>query len=793
MKKFIWIFLGLIIFLLFAFLIFGYSLKPNYSGNQNLSGLSQEVTVHYDSYGIPHIYGANEKDAFKALGYVHAQDRLWQMELLRRIGSGGLSELFGKDLIGTDKFFLALGIDDASKEVVSQLNSQNIGVQLTQAYLDGINQFLDKGPTPIEFYLTGIEKRPFEIKDVYNIMGYMAFSFAMAHKTDPLLSEINNRLGPEYLKDLAVHSDTSTVWLQNNPHQSYDIASDNMTAKVFKSLKKLSIPLFEGSNSWVLGPKKTKNGKVIFANDPHIGFSQPSVWYEAHVVSPEYEKYGYHIAGLPFPLLGHDRNLAYGMTMFENDDVDFYKEKIHPTDSTKYLYKGSWQSFKRVKKSIKVKDSATIDFSYKVTKRGPILNGIADQIKGNESISMWWVYTQGENKIMDALYSLSHSNNIDDFRDGLKDIHAPGLNIMYGDAQDNVAWWASAQLYHIPDSVNTKMVYTGDNYLDDEKQYLDFNQNPQSENPPAGYVYSANNQPDSIAGMLYPGYYLPEDRARRITELLDAKNDWSAENVQTMINDVTSPVDKGILETLLGNLEISNLSEKQQKAINQLKEWDGTYDLNSTNAILYHRWTYNLLKAIFLDELGQDSFDGLMSTHLIKRSIAPLFSNPKSVWWDNIETEEKETAGQLINTAFEQSYRDLVETHGENIEEWTWDKFHLLEHGHPIGQVEALRSYFNVGPFAVKGSREVINNLFFPYTDEENYKISSGPSTRRIIDFSDIENSKSILPTGQSGNPLSEHYKDQAEMYINGEFRKMMMNKEEIETTSKSVLVLKPE
>ena len=778
---------------MFAFLIFGYSLKPKYSGTQNLSGLSQEVTVHYDLYGIPHIYGANEKDAFKALGYVHAQDRLWQMELLRRIGSGGLSELFGKDLIGTDKFFLALGIDDASKEVVSQLNSQDIGVQLTQAYLDGINQFLDKGPTPIEFYLTGIEKRPFEIKDVYNIMGYMAFSFAMAHKTDPLLSEINNRLGPEYLKDLAVHSDTSTVWLQNNPHQSYDIATDNLTANVFESLEQLNIPLFEGSNSWVLGSKKTKKGKVIFANDPHIGFSQPSVWYEAHVVSPEYEKYGYHIAGLPFPLLGHDRNLAYGMTMFENDDVDFYKEEIHRTDSTKYQYKGTWQSFKTVKKRIKVKDSATIDFSYNVTKRGPVLNGIANQIKGNEPISMWWVYTQGENKIMDALYSLSHSDNIDDFREGLKNIHAPGLNIMYGDAQDNVAWWASAQLYHIPDSVNTKMVYAGNNYLDDEKHYLDFNQNPQSENPPAGYVYSANNQPDSIAGMLYPGYYLPEDRARRITELLDAKNDWSAENVQTMINDVTSPVDKGILETLLGNLEISSWSEKQQKAINQLKEWDGTYDLNNTNAILYHRWTYNLLKAIFLDELGQESFDGLMSTHLIKRSVAPLFSNPNSVWWNNIETEEKETASQLINAAFKQSYQDLVETHGENKDEWTWGKFHLIEHGHPIGQVEALRSYFNVGPFSVKGSREVINNLFFPYTDEENYKVSSGPSTRRVIDFSDIENSKSILPTGQSGNPLSKHYKDQAEMYINGEFRKMMMNKEEIETTSKSVLILKPE
>ncbi|MGS0528373.1 penicillin acylase family protein [Zobellia nedashkovskayae] len=178
-----------------------YHLKPDYDGKKKLQGLSEEVQVYYDTYGIPHIYAKNDADAFKALGYVHAQDRLWQMELLRRIGRGGLSEVFGKDLLGTDKFFLALGIDDYSSETIAKLNTSDAAVQMSQAYLEGVNQFVEEGPTPIEFYLTGIDKKPFVLKDVYNTIGYMAFSFAMAHKTDPLLSKIKDKLGFEYLKD----------------------------------------------------------------------------------------------------------------------------------------------------------------------------------------------------------------------------------------------------------------------------------------------------------------------------------------------------------------------------------------------------------------------------------------------------------------------------------------------------------------------------------------------------------------------------------------------------------------
>jgi len=773
--------------------IFVYALKPDYSGEKELVDLKQEVKVYYDSYGIPHIYGENEQDAYRALGYVHAQDRLWQMELLRRIASGGLSEVFGTDLLGTDKFFLSLGIADASKITISHIDKLDEGVILTEAYLDGINQFIAEGPTPIEFYLTGIDKEKFVLEDVYNTIGYMAFSFAMAHKTDPLLTTINKKLGPEYLKDLHIESDIDTEWIKNYNPSLNDSIQNNLTAVVDKALGALNIPLFEGSNSWVIAPEKTKNGKVIFANDPHIGFAQPSVWYEAHIETPTYSKYGYHIAGIPFPLLGHNRELAYGLTMFENDDVDFYYEQSNPDNANQYLTSHGYVDYEIINKNIKVKDSANVEFTYKKSEHGPILNGIAEQIQGDRPIAMSWIYTQMQNRVIDALFGLSHADNLNEFKAALPKIHAPGLNVMYGDAKGNVAWFATAQLYNIPDSIPTKFIYEVGEGLPVEKELLDFNQNPQAINPPSHYVYSANNQPDSIAGMLYPGYYLPENRAKRIVELLEPKNDWDSASASKMITDVISSVEPEIVTDLSKLIDVSFLSENGLKIIDQLKLWDGNYELSSIAGTVYNRWIYHYLKNTFKDEMGEQLFTQFLGTHLMKRLIAPISKNESSVWWDDITTaNSSESMKDIVNLSFTQAIASLEKDFGNNSDNWKWENVHTIEHGHPIGQIAALRSFFNVGPYPIKGTREVINNMAFPYDETGFYKTSSGPSTRRIIDFSDIENSISILPTGQSGNPLSRHYRDQAEMFNNGEFRKMMMNKDEIMNTAKSTLVLAP-
>ncbi len=773
--------------------IFAYTLKPDYEGEKTIANLSQGVTIHYDTYGIPHIYGSNKKDAFRALGYVHAQDRLWQMELLRRIGRGGLSEVFGETTVETDKFFLALGIDEASAKTVAELDMNSEAVSLSLAYLDGVNQFVEEGPTPIEFYLTGLKKSEFTLHDIQNVFGYMAFSFAQAQKTDPLLSRIKDSLGVAYLKDLDVEIDPSTTMIKNHKGRAIDSASQTLISSVSKTLESLHIPLFEGSNSWVIGPDKTKNGKVIFANDPHIGFAQPSVWFEAHVVTPTYEKYGYHLAGVPFPVLAHDRKLAYGVTMFENDDVDFYYEEINPEDSSKYKFDSVWVPFKTKPYTIKVKDAEDVEFTVKKTKRGPMMNGIMKEIMAERPISMWWTYTQNKNEAMQALYQMSAASNLKEIENALPKIHAPGLNIMYGDADGNIAWWATAKLHKIPDSVSTKFIQTDHKTFPSEREYMPFSENPQAINPPENYVYSANNQPDAIGGKLYPGYYLPENRAKRIVQLLEPKNDWDTGAVRTMLTDVTSSVNPSIVKNLAKGLEIKTLDTLQLELLDKLNMWKGDYPLESVAATLYHRWILYFLKYTFEDELGKENFNQFLRTHFSKRIIAPMAANQNSVWWDDVNTKPQETQSDIIQKSYLRAFVSLEDDFGKDSSQWTWGNIHTLEHGHPIGQAGGLlKSFFNVGPFPINGSREVINNLGFSYNETVYFDVTAGPSTRRIVDFSDIENSMSILPTGQSGNPFSKHYQDQAEMFVNGEFRKMMMNKNEIIEKSDSKLVLKP-
>ncbi|MBK5209936.1 MAG: penicillin acylase family protein [Flavobacteriaceae bacterium] len=790
LKKILLIIGVLIVLILIGGWMYFNSLKPDYSGKISLSGIENETTVYFDDYGIPHIYAQNQYDATTALGYVHAQDRLWQMELMRRIAPGRLSEIFGKDMLKNDQFFVSLGIEEASKKSIEKLDKNGEVYKLAVAYLNGINQFIENGSTPIEFTLVGIEKEKYELNDIYNILGYMSFSFAMAQKTDPLLSVIQEKLGDAYIKELNINSDPNTTFIKNSKENIDNFTT--MVASVNEIMENSPIPPFIGSNSWVVSPNKTTTGKVIFANDPHIGYSQPAVWYEAHTVTPDYEMYGYHLAGVPFPLLGHNRNYAYGLTMFENDDLDFYKEENDPADSTKYKTPNGFETYKTATKTIKVKDAEDVIITVRSSRHGPIMNDAIEAIAENEPVAMSWIYTRLEGKILDALYTISRATEMNDVKKGASMIHAPGLNIMYGDAKGNVAWWASGKLYKHNPNVNTKFILNGASGYDDPIEYLDFSSNPMAENPPWNYVYSANNQPDSIAGMLYPGYYVPEDRAKRIVQLLAPKNNWNKQSMSAMINDITSSVSPGIVKEFTEIMDYDSFSKNEQNAIDVLQLWDGSNTVDNIAPTIYNKWIYLYLKNTFENELGEKLFIQFLATHLSKRVIADQIKKDSSIWWDDITTKDKtESKKEILSKSLVEAVAFLEKQLGTDIKAWNWGKIHTLEHNHPLGKVAALKKYFNVGPFAINGTREVINNMSFDYDDSGLYKVNAGPSTRRIIDFSDIENSISILPTGESGNPFSKHYKDQAEMYNKGEFRKMKMNEEEIKSVS-TILIISP-
>lgn len=789
-KYFFLLLLSLIIVLVIVVYAFLNQTKPVYSGELSLKGIDSQTTVYFDAYGVPHIYANNQKDAMMALGYVHAQDRLWQMELMRRIAPGKLSEIFGNPALKTDLFFTGIGIDENSTKAVSQMDTNSQTYILASAYLRGINNYLAQGKTPVEFSLLGIKKEKFTLKDVYNIFGFMSFSFAMAQKTDPLLTDIRDRLGSSYLNDFGIHGEFNT-----KPLKSYkgDLKEYSEISRTISALLENTVaPPFIGSNSWVIGGERTKRGKVILANDPHIMYSQPGTWYEAHISCPNYEMYGFYIAGTPFPLLGHNRTYAYGLTMFENDDVDFFQETDNPNNTKQYQTIDGFKNYTYHQKTIRVKDSASVKLMVKTSQHGPVVNGLLEGVKGNKSVAMSWMYTQQKNQILQAVYELSHAKNLNDFHKNIELIHAPGLNIMYGDATGNVAWITSGKLYKVPQTVNTNFILNGANGIDDQKRFLPFEQNPSAINPPWHYVYSANNQPEKINGYLYPGYYLPKDRALRIDGLLQSKKDWTKESVSKMMVDNTSAVIPQIVSEITNVLDKSKFNGQEVKALQFLKQWNGSHTLSNVAPTIYNKWLYFYLKDTFEDELGEENFKLFLNTHIVKQLIENQIKNGNSPWWDNLKTTQtKETQSQIITQSYKEAVHSLEKQLGPEVSKWSWGKVHQVTFQHPIGKVKLFQKFFNVGPFSIEGSNEVINNQLFMYTDDAEINIKGGPSTRRVVDFSDIENCWSVLPTGQSGNPMSSHYKDQTQLFVTGGFRKMMLNKKEIIATS-SKLVFKP-
>ena len=761
---------------------------PNYKGELEINYLSDEVTIYFDEIGVPHINAKNQKDAYIALGYVHAQDRLWQMELIRIIAPGRLSEIFGKDLLETDVFFAGLGIEEASEKSIAKLDTSSEAYLMSMAYLEGVNQYFNEGKMPLEFDLVGIKKEKYTLKDIYNVFGYMSFSFAVAHKTDPLLTEIKEKLGAPYFNELMSAFDKN---LTINKTEIQPIKAE-MSKVVSKIMDNLPVSAFIGSNSWVIAPEKTRNGKVLFANDPHIGFAQPSVWYQNHIKTPDYEIYGYNIALMPFPLLGHNRDYAYGLTMLANDDLNFYIEKNNPDNANQYKTVDGFKDYEIRTKTIKIKDEKDTTFQVKVSKHGPIMNGLNRNISDDRPIAMNWMYTYLENEMLNVAHGISHAKSLENFRASVAKIHAPGLNVMYGDAKDNIAWFAAAKLYQLRDSVSSKTYLDGASGKDEILEILPFEENPQAINPSRNYVYSANHQPDSVRGKLYPGYYQPEDRSKRIVELLEAKNDFTKEDVAKMIYDVKSSNVSQIANDLLAIVNDSDFSVSQKKAVSILKNWDGTYSKTAVGATIYNRFLYEFLVNTFKDELG-DGFELFINSQLQDQVLPNQISRENSVWWDNISSKNKtETRAEIVTTSFKNAFSFLENQLGANVEDWLWKRVISIEHEHAIGKAGGvLRKFFNVGPFETIGGNEVINNQIFKLDSTGVYKITAGPSTRRVIDFSDIENSLSILPTGQSGRVFSPYYKDQAQKFVDGEFVKMSLNLKEIEK-SKNILVLKP-
>ena len=771
------------------------SLKPTYEGTLNLQGLEQNVEVYFDDYGIPHIYAESEADAQFALGYLHAQDRLWQIELLRRVGSGRLAEILGEPVVKTDKFFRTINSLETAKKaakVFEAIPADDPMKKAALAYYAGINSFIKNGATPVEFGVLGIEKEELTILDCYAVFGYVAFSFAQAFRTDPIVAKIHQDFGDNYLNDLDVHWNPTAQMIPTYQAPAITDAELSDALSMNELFESLPAPPWIGSNSWIISGKKTKSGKTIFTNDTHIGFAQPSVWWEAHIEYPGHRGYGNYMAGIPFPIIGHNDHTAIGLTMFENDDIDFYVEQLNPDNPNQVRFKDKWEDLKIRKEVIKVKDGKDIEIEVKNSRHGPIVNEVVEGIQKvtKQPVSAYWIYNEFIPNNLGTTYQLSHAKNIDEARAGAAQIVAPGLNGMYADKEGNIAWWAMAKLPIRPKHVNTKLFLDGASGEDEILGYEPFENNPQSENPPEGYLYSANNQPDTTNGVLQPGYYIPEDRGKRIMDLLSAKDDWDVAAAKEMITEVVSDKKPRMVEKIIQILSNTTFKNKNAgKAAEILATWDGDNQLDDIAPTIFAKLQYKILELTCKDELG-DNFTEFLNTVLSRRSLPFLLEKEQSPWWDDQNTKDKkENRTDIIHAAFEQSLEAITTQLGDDIAQWQWGKVHTIEHPHTLGQNETLRPYFNVGPYPVVGNKEVINNMSFTINGSGKYEVVSGPAVRRVIDFADMEHSLNVLPTGNSGNPLSPHYSDQAKMFVDGEFRMQLMNKAEIKAAGRKLIL----
>jgi penicillin amidase len=767
-----------------------YSKQPIRSGEVSLSNLQAPVSVRYDERGVPHIQAQNEADMYRTLGYVHAQDRLFQMEMVRRLARGELAAILGPKLLDSDRLFRTLGIRAHADAYVAKMDTNTAANKALNAYLDGINQYQNTHPAPIEFDILGISKRPFTAKDTLSVAGYMAYSFAAAFRTEPVMTYVRDQLGVHYLDvfDLAWHPEgVIPPILKDNDWQDLN----NLAQISQKTLTDSGLALFEGSNAWAISGSRTASGKPLLAGDPHIGFAVPSVWYEAHLSYPGFELYGHHQALNPVASLGHNLDFGWSITMFQNDDIDLIAEKLNPDNAHQVWYQGQWVELQSRTEKIEVKGADPVTLTLRRSPHGPIINDALGEHSGKTPIAMWWAFLETENPILDAFYQLNRADTLAKARAASEKIHAPGLNIVWANASGDIGWWAAAKLPLRPSGVDPTFILDGSSSDADKLGFVPFTDNPQEENPGRGYIVSANYQTVPDSGIEVPGYYnLPARGIRLDQRLADSNVKWNVQNSQALQLDTGSGYAQRFLKPLLPIIQ-AVASADEQEWVNLLSNWNGEHNIDAIAPTIFNQLVYQLAYEAMRDEMGDSFFSTLIRTRVIDFALPRLAGKPDSPWWDNRDTPVTEDRAATVTVAWQESLKHLRSTLGANTANWQWGAAHRLTHVHPLGQQKPLDALFNIGQFEAPGGHETPNNLSHKIGPAP-WPVVYGPSTRRIIDFADPSQSLGINPVGQSGVLFDPHYKDQAESYINGQYHQQYLSEADVAANTQSTLQLVP-
>lgn len=814
---------------------------PVTNGTLTVNGLHAQVEVLRDDWGVPHIYASDPHDIFFAQGFVQAQDRWWQMEFFRHIGSGSIEELTGRNdsAFGNDVFIRTVGWRRTAEQEVRKLTEATSAA--LQAFADGVNAYILNRPTDdlaMEYRLLGvtgvsITVKPWTIVDTLVWGKVMAWNLTDTTDYEYIRRDVIDALGVDMMRDFTppfpYDGDRPTILYPEDLSLSDASAAQTSsfsapeTAAVSETLAggirpgefAFSGDIGTGSNNWVATGSMTEGGAPLLANDPHLGIQMPSIWYEVGLhCLPVTEQCPLNVVGFAFApapgvVAGHNDNIAWGVTNVGADVLDLYLITINPDNPLQYQWNGEWRDMTVISETINFGDGEIpLTFEVRETHLGPIINDnqideATGELQGynneNPMVMHWTANEPGT--LFNSLYNLDHASNWDEFRAALSEWDVPSQNFVYADVHGNIGYQMPGRMPIRPVGIDG-LVPTAVSSDDQVWQgYILFDDLPRIYNPARDYIVTANQAVvpmqyyDQLAEKLGgdANYLLSYDwaygeRAQRITELLIGSAPNTVESFHRIQSD-NKNMNAALIVPYLANLQIEAGSVAESR--DYLVDWDYAMDANSGKAALFAQFNARLLHNLFDDQLPED----IQADNHELWSAARLLEQPDNPWWDDAATPDMvETRDDILLRSFSEAVSATAAALGNNPAEWEWGKLHTATFvSNPLGVsgIDLIESLVNRGPVAVSGGSDSVNATSWNPASGD-FTVRSLPSMRMVIDLADFDNSITMHTTGQSGHPASPNYDNMIDSWRAVQYHQMLWDRASVETATADRLVLIP-